>query len=56
VALADAGRSLDQEHARALGAVALPDGSAESLEEARLRGARLGPGREVGEEVNVIGG
>jgi len=51
VALADAGRGLDHEHARALGAVALPDGGAEGLEQARLRGAGLGTGREVGEEV-----
>ncbi len=34
VALADAGRGLDQEHARARGAVALLDGGAEGLEQA----------------------
>ena len=52
MALADAGRGLDDEDAWALGAIALPDGGAERLEQARLRGAGLGTGREVGEEVD----
>ena len=54
VALADTGRGLEHEHARALDTLGLPDGRAQGLEQARLRGARLGAGREVGEEI-VIG-